>query len=270
MDVYTKSALRSAKIVTTNFSSSFSLASRFFAVTRRQHIYNIYGLVRIADEIVDTYQGKDARQLLDDLEEQVHHALSNGYSTNIIVHAFATTSREVGIDASLVSPFFASMRMDLKPLTYDDKRYKKYIHGSAEVIGLMCLRVFVGEKQYHELAPGAAALGAAFQKINFLRDIKDDYELRNRYYFPIDSYEEFSDTTKDYIVRDIRADIVVAKGALVHLPRDARKAVSIALRYYEALLVKLEKSSASELKSRRLRIAGINKFLLTTKEIVKW
>lgn len=269
MDVYDKSATLSARNVTTTFSTSFSLASRFFDSQTRQHIYNIYGLVRIADEIVDTYQGKDMAVLLDELEAEVYAAMERQYSSNVIVHAFTLTAIEKDIDKTLVKPFFASMRTDIERKAYTQKQYEAYIYGSAEVIGLMCLKVFVGSEKYEQLREGAAALGSAFQKINFLRDMRDDYEERGRYYFPVDSYETFSDKTKQRIVVDITHDLKLAQKALVHLPARARRAVSIALAYYRELLEQLDHASAEEVKSKRMSVPSYKKLLLTVKEVVR-
>lgn len=269
MDEYDRSAFKAAQAVTTTFSTSFSMASRFFDVTTRQNIYNIYGLVRIADEIVDTYQGQDKEKIITQLEDEVYVSLERGYSANIIVHAFVVTARKYDITKKLITPFFDSMKMDLMKTTFNEKEYRGYIYGSAEVIGLMCLKVFVDSKKYHELESGASALGAAFQKINFLRDIKDDYEMRGRYYFPLGSYNNFSDAAKDCIITDIEADLVKAKRALVHLPRTSRKAVAIALRYYELLLTQLKRTSTQELKKRRVRIPNYRKAVIAATEVVK-
>ncbi len=269
MDTYNKSAQLSARDVTTTFSSSFSLASRFFDAPTRQHIYNIYGLVRIADEIVDTYQGEDMISLLDDLEAEVYATLKRNFSSNVIIHAFALTANENGINRELIVPFFQSMRTDITKKTYTEKQYKTYIYGSAEVIGLMCLKVFVDAAEYEKLKTGAAALGAAFQKVNFLRDMRDDYLQRGRYYFPIASYETFDEATKQTIIQDIKQDIAVAKEALPHLPSRAKRAVSIALAYYNQLLLELANMSAEDIKSRRMSVATHKKILLTLQEVIR-
>ena len=269
MDDYKKSAYQAAKDVTTTFSSSFSLASRFFDRETRQHIYNIYGLVRIADEVVDTYQGDDREIILDQLEDEVYKALERSYSANIIVYAFILTAQKHNIGKDLIHPFFKSMRTDLTQKSFTAKSYKDYIYGSAEVVGLMCLKVFVDESAYQKLYPGASALGAAFQKINFLRDIRDDYEERGRYYFPLDTYETFSDGTKEAIIKDIKSDLKLAKAAVPHLPKSAKKAVTVALRYYEELLVKLDVATAEYIKSERLRVPNYRKLLIASGEIVK-
>lgn len=269
MNEYNDSAFKAAQAVTTTFSTSFSMASRFFDGATRQNIYNIYGLVRIADEIVDTYQGGDKEEIITQLEDEVYVSLERGYSANIIVHAFILTAQKYNITKELIAPFFESMKTDLTQTTFTDKEYKKYIHGSAEVIGLMCLKVFVGSEKYRELEHGAAALGAAFQKINFLRDIKDDYETRGRYYFPLGSYDNFSDTTKDHVIRDIETDLMNAKKALIHLPRTSKKAVAIALRYYESLLIQLKQTPAQALKQQRVRIPNYRKIAIAAAEVVK-
>ena len=269
MEDYNKSALIAARGVTTTFSTSFTMASRFFDKVTRQHIYNIYGLVRIADEIVDSYTGEDKAELLHNLEQEVYEGLGRKYSPNIIVHAFILTAHTYNIDKSLIKAFFRSMRDDLTKTSYNAKSYKSYIYGSAEVVGLMCLKVFVTEDEYTRLRPGAAALGAAFQKINFLRDIKEDYEERGRYYFPIDTFKTFSDDTKGIIVKDIENDITIAKLAIQDLPPSPKKAVTVALKYYEELLNRLKDVSADQLKTERFRVPNQTKVFIALRELIR-
>lgn len=253
---YTTSAERASKTLTRTFSSSFSSAITLFDASIQQDIYNIYGLVRIADEIVDTYQGHDAGVLLDELEIEVYNAIKRGFSANIIVQAFIETARSFGISQDLIAPFFTSMRMDLEPVIYDQKTYEQYIYGSAEVVGLMCLRVFVAGDQnaYEQLVAGARALGAAFQKVNFLRDIKDDYDSRGRYYFPYGSYQHFDDATKNRIIADIEQDFTVAEAYIKQLPTSARSATRLAYDYYWALLKELSVHSAAEIAAKRFSV----------------
>ncbi len=260
-DTYNAAAQATARLVMQRFSTSFGLASRLFDSSIRQDIYNVYGLVRVADEIVDSYLGSDARAQLDALETEVYAAVSSGFSTNLIVHAYCLSARKYTIDNALVKAFFASMRMDLTPETYKTTEYETYIYGSAEVIGLMCLAVFCqgDAAQYAELSPGASALGAAFQKVNFLRDMAADHELLGRYYFPVGTYEGFDETTKLAIITDIKADFVIARNAIGQLPATAQPAVRAAYRYFLELLNKLGDTPAAEIKTTRIRVSNKRK-----------
>ena len=264
MDTYDAAAQATARIVMQRFSTSFGLASRLFNSSIRQDIYNVYGLVRVADEIVDSYQGLDARAQLDDLEAEVYAAVSSGFSTNLIVHAYCLSARKFSINDALVKSFFASMRMDLTPETYKTSEYETYIYGSAEVVGLMCLAVFCqgDANRYAELRQGASALGAAFQKVNFLRDMAADHEILGRYYFPIGSYERFDEVAKLAIISDINADFAVAKPAIAQLPASAQPAVRAAYRYYLELLNKLSLTPAAEIKTTRIRVTDTRKLAI--------
>ena len=264
MDLYTETSYQLSKILTLRYSTSFGSSTKLFATNLQPHIFAIYGLVRIADEIVDTYTGKDKKQLLSQLEKETYMSLKTGYSTNPIVHAFALTAKQYGITKQLIAPFFNSMRMDLKPQKYSQKLYEKYIYGSAEVIGLMCLKVFVeGDKQqYAALAPGAKALGSAYQKVNFLRDIASDYADRGRVYFPGVFFDDFDDDTKHEILSDIKKDFHAAHASLNNLPKSAQKAVKLSYNYYYELLKKLEKTPAETLKKTRVRVPTAKKIYL--------
>lgn len=261
MDLYTRTAGQMSQVLTNNYSTSFGLATRLFGAEIRPHIYNVYGLVRLADEIVDTYTGSDAGQLLDDLQAETHAAIPRGYSTNTVVHAFAVTAKKFGIDASLIDPFFESMRIDLHPKNYKSEDYERYIYGSAQVVGLMCLKVFCqgDAAQYEKLEPGAKALGGAFQKVNFLRDIADDYQRLGRYYFPVGSFKDFDEETKMYIVLDIDRDFALAHAAIVRLPATARPAVMAAYKYYLRLHNKLRETPADVIKKQRIRVSNPHK-----------
>lgn len=267
MDEYDRAAQLASTVITQTYSTSFSSAIKLFHKPLRPHIYNIYGLVRIADEIVDTYQEADSAQLLDDLESEVYAALERGFSTNVVVQSFCITANSFSISKNLIKPFFASMRMDLHKKTFTAGQYKTYIHGSAEVIGLMCLKVFVGgdQAQYTSLENGAAALGSAFQKVNFLRDLCDDYTTRGRYYFPIGSFETFDDVTKSKIISNIRADFKQAAPAIAKLPPSAQSATQLAYTYYSRLLRKLERTPASTIRQNRVRLNRATKLWLLTR-----
>lgn len=264
MELYSSLSYRTSELLTKGYSTSFSLSSRFFPRAMRRHIYAIYGLVRIADEIVDTYKRSDARQLLDSLEKTTYYAIDRQYDPNPIVQAFAETAKHYGITRDLIEPFFVSMRIDLDPQTYTESLYQEYIYGSAEVVGLMCLKVFCGgnDDEYEKLKSGASALGSAYQKVNFLRDLKDDYQRLGRTYFPGVLFETFDENEKQAIITDIKRDFALAHDALVKLPKSSRIATMISYTYYRALLEKLRGAPAEELKRRRVRIADQRKILL--------
>jgi phytoene/squalene synthetase len=217
--------------------------------------------VRIADEIVDTYTGSDKEEQLNALEKETYDAIERRYSTNPIVHAFARTAQEFSIDETLIKPFFDSMRMDIHPQEYDDTLYAEYIHGSAEVVGLMCLRVFTlgDHEMYTELTPGAVALGSAYQKVNFLRDITDDRARLGRTYFPGVKYDSFSNADKRAIVESITADFDVAREAIGHLPSTSRVAVASSYVIYRRLLDKLSSANIEDIKTTRIRLSGYEK-----------
>lgn len=267
MDDYRISAEKASKVLTQTFSTSFSSAITLFTEPVQQDIYNIYGLVRVADEVVDTYQGSDAGILLADLETEVYRALDRGFSANIIVQAFCETASKYSIDASLIGPFFESMRIDLTKKTFTNKEYKSYIYGSAEVVGLMCLKVFTGgdKERYRQLRGGAMALGSAFQKVNFLRDIKDDYETRGRYYFPEGSFQDFDEKQKQEVITDIKKDFQSASVAIEQLPDNARFATQLAFSYYNTLLSVIQRTPVSEIKKRRVSVSRFVKFRLLLK-----
>lgn len=195
MELYDSVSREINELITRRYSTSFGLSSTLFPRPLRTHIYAIYGLVRIADEIVDTYRGNDARELLDELETDTYRSIGSGYSANPVVHAYALTARTFGIERPVIEAFFSSMRMDITGYENTPENYERYIHGSAEAVGLMCLSAFVdGDTElYGELSGGASALGAAYQKINFLRDLASDTSELDRWYFPGSTYQTFDD-----------------------------------------------------------------------------
>ena len=264
MDLYSEVSYDVSKLVTQRYSTSFSMSTRLFDEKIRPAIYAVYGLVRIADEIVDSYRGDDAKELLSRLEQDSYRAIKRGYDTNPIIHSFAVSAKQYGIDKELIEPFFKSMAMDLEPAEYTDTLYEQYIYGSAEVVGLMCLRVFCeGDAQkYTVLAPGARALGSAYQKVNFLRDIAADYKELGRLYFPGVHFETFDDGVKHAIITDIEKDFVVAREYISQLPHNSQKAVSLSYLYYSRLLIELTKTPAVSLKKQRVRIATVRKLVL--------
>lgn len=261
MELYTDTSYELSRTLTLRFSTSFGKSSKLFAPEMQKHIYAIYGLVRIADEIVDTYEGGNKAALLTSLEKETYAAIRSGYSTNPIVHAFALTAHRFGIDESLIGPFFESMRMDLRPLKYTQELYETYIYGSAEVIGLMCLKVFVASDaaQYKRLSTESKALGSAYQKVNFLRDIASDFKDRGRVYFPGVTFGSFDENAKANIIKDIKKDFKKAAPALRKLPKVAQKAVSLSYDYYLELLKKLEETPAETIRSSRVRVSDLAK-----------
>lgn len=269
MDLYNKVAYENSRHLTLRYSTSFGISSRLFSKEIQPHIYAIYALVRIADEIVDTYKGADSLKLLDDLESLTYASIKSGYSTDLTVHAFAQTARHYGIEKQLIAPFFQSMRMDLTPQNYDGKNYAVYIHGSAEVVGLMCLRVFLDNnvERYAELAPGAAALGSAYQKVNFLRDLAADYKELGRLYFPGVTYDAFNERSKQLIIDDIKNDFTTALPALNKLPTSSRKATLTSYVYYLELLKKLERTPAETIKRTRVRVPSRRKLALLARTV---
>ncbi len=269
MELYGSVSYDVSKRFTTAYSTSFSLSSRLFASKFRPHIYAIYGFVRIADEIVDSYSGDAKADLLDELEKELTKAITRGYSSNPIVHAFAATASQYGISTDLTKPFFDSMRMDIEPKNYHDDLYHEYIFGSAEVVGLMCLRVFSegDNEEYASLEGGARMLGSAYQKVNFLRDMAADYHQLGRVYFPGIDAEHFSAREKRHIVDDIKADFAAAEPALEHLPRGVKTAVMTSYQYYLRLLELLEAATPAEIMEDRISVPSWQKLWLMVRTI---
>jgi phytoene synthase len=271
VELYTKTSYELSRLLTLRYSTSFSQSSGLFSADIRKHIFAIYGLVRIADEIVDTYDGNDKASLLKNLENDVAMAIQSGYSTNPIVQAYAHTAIAFALPDQLLRAFFVSMRMDLTKRTYSQEQYETYIYGSAEVIGLLCLKVFTYKTptQYEALAAAAQSLGSAYQKVNFLRDIASDHTERGRMYFPGLTFETFNDTAKNKIIQDIKKDFAHAKPALQQLPKNAQKAVGLSAAYYTELLNRLEAASAHTIKTSRVRVPAAVKLRLFIKSTVK-
>jgi len=262
-----------SKVVTNQYSTSFSLATKMLATSIRQDIYNIYGFVRFADEIVDSFHGFDKASLLDDFEIELEKALTNKISLNPILNAFQHTYHTCNIDKHMVDSFMKSMRLDLTKTTYlTDKEYHDYIYGSADVVGLMCLKVFVkGDNiKYEELKDTAMSLGSAFQKVNFLRDLKDDFDTLERTYFPNTDLNNLNEEEKQLIILDIESDFEKGLDGIKRLPIEAKFGVFMAYRYYSQLLKKLKKTPALEIKSTRIRVPNYKKFELLTRSYVKY
>ena len=262
-----------SKIVTNSYSTSFSLATRMLSSSIRTHIYNIYGFVRFADEIVDTFHSYNKMELFNRFEESLYLAISNKISLNPILNSFQMTVNLYHIDIDYIKSFMTSMRWDLSKKTYKtEKEYKDYIYGSADVVGLMCLKVFVkGDKRlFEKLKKPAMHLGSAFQKVNFLRDLKSDTENLNRLYFPdvnIDSFDEYS---KSKIINEIKEDFKQGKTGIFQLPNEAKFGVYTAYKYYLRLLKKLKKTPSTEIKSKRIRVANYQKADVLARSFIRY
>ena len=260
-----------SKVVTQSYSTSFSMATKMLDSSIRDDIYNIYGFVRFADEIVDTFHDYNKEALFDGFEKDLNEALDRRISLNPILNAFQATYHRYEMPEHLVRSFMKSMRMDLTKKTYTShEEYKEYIYGSADVVGLMCLKVFVlgDEERYEELKDSAMALGSAFQKVNFLRDLKADYEDLNRTYFPNTNLMDLDEEAKQRIVQEIRADFEKGYNGIVRLPNKAKFGVLTAYNYYKKLLRKLQKTPSREIRNTRIRVPDYQKFGLLAKSYV--
>lgn len=271
LELYSKVCDECSKLITQRYSTSFSLGIRLFAKEYRNPIYAIYGFVRFADEIVDTFHEYDKRQLLSEFEEETKKAINNRISLNPVLQSFQEVVNEYNIDYQLIDAFLRSMEMDLEKSKYDFDVYKKYIYGSAEVVGLMCLKVFLKGKpeEYERLRPYAMSLGSAFQKINFLRDIKDDYYNKGRTYFPDININTFSDLQKKEIEKDIEKDFNHGLIGIKQLPKGARFGVYIAYIFYYHLHLKIKGMSFDKILSQRVRIKNRKKAYLLAKYSLK-
>ena len=262
-----------AKNVTNEYSTSFSLATKMLGQAIRQDIYNIYGFVRFADEIVDTFHDYDKELLFDNFEEQLYKALDQKISLNPILNAFQHTFHKNQLSRENVASFMKSMKLDLHKQNYSTKKeYDAYIYGSADVVGLMCLKVFVkGDLEMFERLKGAAMkLGSAFQKVNFLRDLKEDFENLNRTYFPNTNLSALDELSKAAIIAEIEDDFEQGYQGILRLPIDAKFGVFTAYRYYKQLLLKIKNTPALEIKSTRIRISNPKKIELLTRSYVKY
>jgi len=249
---------------TERYSTSFSSAIRLLHQDLRQPIYNIYGLVRFADEIVDTFHDHDKATLIKDFRQQTFEAIERGISLNPILHSFQLTVNQYKIDHELIHAFFNSMEMDLQKTHYNNEGYNEYIYGSAEVVGLMCLYVFLeGDAvQYEKLKPSARSLGAAFQKVNFLRDVQADYKQLDRTYFPGLDFSNFTDRQKREIEEDIQKDFNDAYAGIMQLPAKARFGVYVAYKYYLSLFRKIKKLQPAVIMQERVRIPDYHKVMI--------
>ena len=262
-----------SKLVIKRYSTSFYFSSSLLSKTIRQDIFNIYGFVRLADEIVDTFHEYPKQELLEDFEKELWRSVDNKISLNPIINSFQHTVNKYSIPKDLINSFLDSMKMDLEKKEYNSvEEYKKYIYGSADVVGLMCLKVFVkgSESSFSELSPFAISLGSAFQKVNFLRDLKDDSNVLNRVYFPNVDMNNFNEKSKKEIILEIEKDFANAVKGIVKLPKNSKFAVYIAYRYYNKLLKKLKRTSSENIVKKRIRIHNLQKFIVIARSYVKY
>ena len=281
LTLYSQAAHRASKEVIYSYSTSFGMATRLLSKDIRHHVENIYALVRVADEIVDGSAADaalsapeiDPEAELNAFEQETYRAMRLGFSTNLIIHAFAVTAREVGISKDIVEPFFYSMRQDLTETEHTQETFDTYVYGSAEVVGLMCLAAFVHGGSYSKeekitLVRGARALGSAFQKVNFLRDLSADFKRLGRSYFPNVTVSNFDEQTKDRLVKDINQDLKVSALSLPLLPKSARAAVTAAQLLFTELNHKIGNTEATKLIETRISVGNSKKLSLVIKSFL--
>jgi phytoene/squalene synthetase len=281
LELYTQAAEHSSNAVIDSYSTSFGVATKLLAPEIRQHVRNIYAMVRVADEIVDGAAAEarvgggnvEPSVALDQLEAEIYKTLRSKFSTNLVVHAFAATANETGFARGIIEPFFASMRMDLWPRKHTPESFQKYVYGSAEVVGLMCLHAFVKEtdfsmQDYAKVVKSARALGAAFQKVNFLRDLSADFEKLGRSYFPDVDPTSFNESQKAELLGYIREDLKVAASGLHYLPVSSRKAVAAAQMLFTELANLIEKTPAEQMLRARISVPNAVKLFIVLKALV--
>lgn len=271
--IFDKVSYSCSKSVTQAYSTSFTLATKMLHSSIRSDIYNIYGFVRFADEIVDTFHDYDKEYLFNKFEDDLKQALEHKISLNPILNSFQYTYHKYQIPYHLVDSFMKSMRMDLSKTEYKtDEEYKEYIYGSADVVGLMCLKVFVegNDTTYTKLQKSAMALGSAFQKVNFLRDLKNDYEDLNRTYFPNTDIKALDEASKTRIIKEIEADFKLGYEGITKLPNAAKFGVYTAYKYYSKLLQKLQNTAPMDIQKTRIRVSNYQKFGLLAKSYVNY
>jgi len=272
MALFNTTALKCSKLITEHYSTSFTLGIK--TLDRKFHlpIYAIYGFVRYADEIVDTFHDYDKKTLLARFKHDTYQAIEEGISLNPILQSFQLVVRQYKIEHELIESFLKSMEMDLYFQDYDAAGYNEYIYGSAEVVGLMCLRVFCegNHSEFDRLCEPARKLGAAFQKVNFLRDLKSDFVDRGRTYFPGVDFNEFGIDTKQLIEKDIQRDFDDAYKGILNLPRGAKLGVYLAYAYYQTLFNKIKQLPASRIQNERIRVPNPQKFALLAQTYLKF
>lgn len=264
IEIYNEVCYKSSKIVTTKYSTSFSIGILLLDKSIRKHIYSIYGFVRLADEIVDTFHDTDQRYLLQKFEDDTYEAINTRISLNPVLHSFQMTVNEYKIDHSHIDAFLNSMKMDLLDIKYNDDKFEEYIFGSAQVVGLMCLQVYTqgNRNEYEKLKSSAISLGSAFQKINFLRDLKNDIDELGRSYFPNLNFKEFDEKTKIEIEKNIEKDFNDSLEGIKNLPKNSQMGVYTAYLYYKVLLKKIKKLPAKKIMTSRVRVSNFKKFVL--------
>ena len=267
MQLFHEVSQECSRITTEKYSTSFSSSIRLLHKDLRTPIFNIYGFVRFADEIVDTFHDHNKQVLLEEFKAATYDAINRGISLNPILHSFQITVNQYKIDYALIDAFLYSMELDLNKREYDRVGYEEYIYGSAEVVGLMCLHVFCeGDKRaYEKLKPAAKSLGAAFQKVNFLRDLKADFEGLDRIYFPGCDLRNFTNTDKEQIESDIQKDFDDAYKGIIELPLKARFGVYVAYKYYLSLFKKIKKIQPQKIMEERVRIPDYGKIYILAK-----
>ena len=270
--LFDKVSFTNSKTLTRTYSTSFSMGIRFFKKQVRQPIYSIYGFVRLGDEIVDTFHDYNKEQLFEEFKKEVYQSIERKISLNPILNSFQWVVNKYHIDKILIEQFLKSMEMDLYNSEYNQRSYEDYILGSAEVVGLMCLKVFVNgdEEHYNKLKMCAMKLGSAYQKVNFLRDLQSDYNELGRTYFPELNINSFNDITKQEIIDDIEADFQEAYPGIKALPRSARFGVFISYIYYLTLLKKIRRTPPSVLLHKRIRISNARKYMLLFNNAVRY
>ncbi len=272
MALFNQTALECSKLITENYSTSFTLGIKTLDRKFHMPIYAIYGFVRFADEIVDTFHDFDKKTLLDRFRHDTYEAIEEGISLNPVLHSFQMVVRQYNIERELIDAFLKSMEMDLYLQDYDTKEYCEYIYGSAEVVGLMCLRVFCEGNcpDYDRLREPARKLGAAFQKVNFLRDVKSDFQERGRTYFPGVDFNDFSRDAKELIEDDIQRDFDEAYIGIMNLPRGARMGVYLAYTYYQTLFNKIKALPVAQIQTERVRVPDAKKIALLAQTYLKY
>ena len=270
MDLFSETTLKCSKLITQHYSTSFTLGIK--TLDKRFHlpIYAIYGYVRYADEIVDTFHDHNKKELLERFETDTYLAIKEKISLNPVLHSFQMVVNKFKIPHHMIDAFLHSMKMDLNNENYNQAGYEEYIYGSAEVVGLMCLKVFCegDETEYSKLEPSAKRLGAAFQKVNFLRDLKSDFKDRGRVYFPGVNFENFTEEDKTTIEADIAADFDAALEGIKKLPKGAKAGVYLAYIYYLQLFKKIKNLPSSKILSERVRVPDMKKMLLLSKTLL--
>lgn len=264
MALYEQTTFECSKLITQRYSTSFTLGIKTLHKKFHMPIYAVYGFVRFADEIVDTFYQNDQTALLQEFKADTYKAIAQKISLNPVLHSFQKVVNEYAIPHDLIEAFLHSMEMDLDDRTYDDSQYNEYIYGSAEVVGLMCLKVFCqgDEAMYEKLVPSARKLGAAFQKVNFIRDIKSDFEDRGRVYFPGVDFNDFNKSAKEQIEADIQNDFNEALVGIQQLPAGAKMGVYLAYQYYVKLFRKIKNCPPSRIKEERIRIPDLRKLTI--------